>query len=46
MAISKSIRYVWVGNGEKVKAYNLDQYSKASMLKKAKIDEQENLYTA
>ncbi|MGW8115136.1 hypothetical protein ACVS9P_08175 [Caproicibacterium sp. NSD3] len=26
--------------------YNLDQYSKARMLEKAKIEEQENLYTA
>ncbi|CAB1245488.1 protein of unknown function [Ruminococcaceae bacterium BL-4] len=29
-----------------VTRYNLDQYSKASMLEKAKIEEQENLYTA
>ncbi|CAB1245536.1 protein of unknown function [Ruminococcaceae bacterium BL-4] len=29
-----------------VTRYNLDQYSKVSMLEKAKIEEQENLYTA
>ncbi|MGW8115250.1 hypothetical protein ACVS9P_08810 [Caproicibacterium sp. NSD3] len=29
-----------------VTRYNLDQYSKANMLEKAKIEEQENLYTA